>query len=390
MANYTKNKKFPQFHTLFFALLTISASLWIALTSYVSAKVENDVRWAINEQKIASSSVYLELLEYKSSLFDGYFLSRLRAENKKLDQTLNGLVFKTSVKHGPIIIDQNSLHLAFAQLETYFDQSSSSESSNEFVTRLFGDANPLDLKTVVDYDLDRHYEMTTASFKYEVSDLVLDVAEGKMAGSYAKSATSLPIDFSLGRVILTQGGVEIESKASTIQLNASDQERAKISIPAIKINSDELNTPALVGASVKLTQYLSDQVVAGIRTHKTVTDEADETQHSSVSLDLAKVDIGSAIELFERYEEQHNIAQQIVWTLENSADNQEGQDRLIELFHKHEDMHLPRAGIIVAQLLDDKGTLVSFSQDNKKSPQGSNIEAEIAYNDVQLDSSVDK
>ncbi len=316
---------------------------WLSATLYVADQTEKEIRASLLELSLELSpsspdAIYPELITYKRSLFTAQVNVRLNSKNQKITDALNTLLFRVDIKHGPLIFDDTSIRLAMVSLQAHLDKSQFSEDAKALLLRIFGDKKPFSAKVLVGYDLRRHYRIDSAALEYEVSDMKLSISEGAAEGVYESGVDAIPINMEMNEIVFKQGDDILESTNNNFMFSLLDKHET----------DHKFNSTRVVTSHAK---------------------------YSGPSINFKNLQLSRLFDLVNRYEDRHNLDQQIQWTLEIAAQYQEGQDRLLELFRKQDAKVLPSADNLVSQLL--KQGMADISYVRKVDHQ----ETSIAYND---------
>ena len=308
---------------------------WLSTTFYVAGKTEESIRAALTQQKLTSShSLYFDIVDYNRSLFSAYAIMAIKSRNKKIQSMLQGMIFRADIKHGPLLFNHHNVQFAVANLDIYIDKSYLSEDMSDLLERLFADTPPISMKVQVDYDLKRRYQFLSAAFEYDVADVSLKFSPGKATGVVDGSSESIPINFTLEKIMLTQ--------AKTSQVLVSKQN--------------------LFSFDLFNQLYPSETFIATIA-------EMYDANYIKPTFNLENIQLEPLLDLLSRYERRYNLDQQITWTLEQAMQSQEGQDRLLELFQRQEELALPEMSQLVNQIfkqgLDDVGFLRKVDKQNR-------------------------
>ncbi len=335
-SNKNKNNKNKYFGSFTVLLLVVLVTGWLTATAYIGKQTEEQVRSALiysasSESK--TTSVGFELIEYKRYFFRAAFKVRLHANDKELDDALNGLVFHTDVKHGPLVFNDTNLQPATVSFHSYLDNSMISAEMRDVVIRLFSDVKPINANLLVDYDLNKHYQLDLSAFEYETTDIIVSVSDSSMKGVIESDTKDTPVKLEIGEIAFNQGNESLEFFRNALVLN---------------LFSDTQNQ---LTASILMT---------------------DNAKYTGMTVNLDNLRLKPLLELMVRYEDRYSNEQQIGWTLEAATQYQEGQDRLISLFTAKEDLVLPEAGLLVSQLLKQGMKDISFIKKIS--------ETELAYN----------
>ncbi len=321
-------------------LVTLILGGWLAATFYIAEQTENKIRTSLVESSAQSSDTFfLELITYERSLFAAQMDVRLLSNDQNINDALSNLVFRVDIKHGPIVFNDTNLQLATANLQMYLDQSQLNDDAKVLLARLFGDDNPFSAKVLVDYDLRRHYRIDSAALEYEVSDMKLSISAGSAEGVYESDANAIPISLEMDEIVFKQGDDLLESTNNHFMFSLQGKHETDHKLNSTRVATNDAN-------------YLDS------------------------SINLKNLQLSQLFDVVNRYEDRHNLDQQIQWTLEIAAQYQEGQDRLLELFRKQDAKVLPSADNLVSQLL--KQGMADISYLHKVDHQ----DTSIAYNDL--------
>lgn len=328
-----KNNKITTYLGLFFVILVGSG---LASISYMGKKIEQSITAALLMESSTHSSnpsFYLELVGYKRSFFDASFETRLRTTNSELDATINHIVFHTDVKHGPVIWSNQNLQFALANFSSSLDKSQLDGNMIELVERLFGDKEPFTASLLVDYKQNKHYQLNSSSFEYKVADIAVKISKGSL-NTVVKSSIEVPaIEFKIDNITFNDNGKLLTSVENKMVFNVWDD------------NKNQLTSSLVM---------------------------TDDVKYKDMSVNLDNLQITTLFEWLGYYEDRFSVDQQIEWTLEEAAQYQEGQDRLITLFSEQEQKLLPETDQLVSQL---------FKQGEKDISYLSKIEkTEVVYN----------
>ena len=325
MKSNKNKKKFGLLSVFLSVCLVVLVVGWLAATAYISKQTEKQVRSVLAHSESQNTSIWLELVGYKRDFFRASFKARLHAKDKQLDKVLNGLVFHTDVKHGPLIFNDISLQPAIARFHSYLDYSRVSENIRDVVIRLFGDVKPVNANLIVDYNLNQHYQVDLNAFEYETTDMRLVVSASSMKGVIQPDANTKakgkPIKLELDEIEFKQGNESLKLFRNQLTLN---------------LFSDTQNQ---LTASTLMT---------------------DDARYTGMTVNMENLRLEQLLELMVRYEDRYSNEQQIEWTLESAAQYQEGQERLISLFSEKEDLVLPDTGVLLSRLFKQGSNDISF------------------------------
>lgn len=342
-SNKNKNKTLLGLLSVFLTVCLVVVAGWLATTAYISKQTEEQVRSVLTHSESQNASLWLELVGYKRDFFKASFKTRLHAKDKQLDEALNGLVFHTDVKHGPLIFNDINLQPATARFHSYLDNSMVSEHMRDVVIRLFGDVKPVNANLVVDYNLNQHYQLDLNAFEYETTDMNLLVSASSMKGviqpdvktkaKTKRNPIKNPIKLVLDKIEFKQGSESLKLLRNELALN---------------LFSDTQNQ---LTASILMT---------------------DDARYAGMTVNMDNLRLEQLLELMVRYEDRYSNEQQIEWTLERAVQYQEGQEWLISLFSERKDLVLPDTGALLSRLFKQGSSDISFV---KKSDG-----TELAYN----------
>jgi hypothetical protein len=309
-SNKKKNNKLKKYLGLLFIILAVGG--WFAGAAYIGKQSEQLIRESISQTNTSKSSFYFELIEYKRSLLHASFKTRLHANDKKLDNALNQLVFHTDVKHGPLIFNSHDLQLALITYSSRLDKTGLDENMNELVERLFADKAPFIANMYVDYELNKHLQLDSNSFVYQVSDIVLKVSNGSLSTVVkSNNKKNSSIEFEMDNITFNDGKRSLESLDTKIVFNLFGDAQSQLT------------------SSMVMT---------------------DSTKYTNMSVNLDDLRLIALFDWLANYEDRFSIDQQIEWTLEDASQYQEGQDHLIALFNEQENKVLPDTDKLVSQL----------------------------------------
>ena len=320
----------------------LCAFAWLMLTQFVAYQTEKKVRHAIQTFHLPSLHIYVEQLSYQRHFLGSAFQLRLRSDDERLDSVVRHWKLHADVKHGPLIFNRDNVQLAFARISMHLDVAQLDLDSRELVTRVFQDAVPFQADFLIDYHHRTHYKLLSGAMHYQVADLSISLSGGTATGVFSSDpvAADRGIIVHFDKIALQQGGFSVQALQNTLNIslagNATDSLEPKLSTTLMQTAAED---------------------------------------YEQLRLALMPHEFSSFLEMFEDYEERYRLDQQIDWTLELAAQNQEGQDRLIALYQQQSAIRLPKADSILSQLLEQNPGMISYA--NKVEHANS-----LAYNSV--------
>lgn len=329
MKSNKNNKKSGLLSVFLTICLVVLVAGWLVTTAYISKQTEEHVRSVLAQSESQHASMWLELVGYKRDFFNASFRVKLHAKDKQLDEALEGLVFRTNVKHGPLVFNDTNIQLATAHFHSFLDNSRVSENMRDVVVRLFGDVNPVNANMVVDYQLNQHYQLDLNAFEYQTTDLNLMVSASSIQG-----------------VIKTKGKIEVQTEQNPIKLKFDEIE--------FKQGSESLQ---LFRNELALNMFSDEQ--NQLTTSFLVTDDA---KYTGMNVNLDNLRLKQLFKLMVLYEDRYNNEQQIAWTLDSAAQYLEGQEHLFSLLFEKENLALPDTDALLSQLFEHGSNDISFSK----------------------------
>lgn len=255
------------------AILSALGAGWAGSTWYVGEQTQQQLKSQLEQtnQLLAQTpqleGMKAELVEYNKHFMDAtgkIKISLPKSLGEGAPEFLNVLM---NIKHGPVVVNEGSPHLAMSLIESRFDQSSLETDVQKKIKSLFNDKEPLLIKTQLGFNNNADYTMKLNPINFEdeaktgsVNFEGINLSGSTLLGTQNDRKTyEGPLEGKIGKMEVKLGeDVLVLLPESTVKGSAKgfmDGELVNstmdINMPGISVKTKDLPEPVSFGLNIK-------------------------------------------------------------------------------------------------------------------------------------------
>jgi hypothetical protein len=327
-----------------FILLLLFVLLWGAAGWYFGANAHSELKQYLQHAaSIPGEKLFRgEILDFKKTAFGAKARLRIHSDTLFLNEALGDIDINARLLNGPVFIDKNApfdhlLNVGTTRWHLSIKQDALEPSQADILATLFPDQLPT-ATIVIDFENKAHYQIMLQSY----------FGKALIQGMYDLNSAENRGVVKLENVILNVLSFQIKMAQASIDFQHQENITAEfkpgtthIAIPELLLTHAkllqairlEINADTAIQTTSKHKQDFLTALVKMHITQKHTENKPAElpVDEADLRLQIDNLSINGLIAVSETRAELDNLRQQVQWTLEESGELPEGQDRIWQL-----------------------------------------------------------
>lgn len=325
-----------------FLLLIIAIVALLGATWFVGQKTEEQVRAYIEQSnQLTEGSVEQNLVSYEATSFMGAkAITQFKTGVPDIDDILSNAKLITDIQHGPMILGEDGLAFALSRWDSRLDLDSLDDESRAMLSELFGEQNPLQVKTLLGYDQKARYTLTVPALNVQDEGDAFSIAGMTVIGESPLDEWKGPATLNVAATHIKTEGLEATIPAITGDLNITGRigsqmlGSSNVKAEGIKITSADLGDISF-DAAIESNTDVKDKQLYGTTTLalNQLVEPTNTIKQASLAINAEGFNTEGIDELTALQNELNNLQQQLMWNMD-ATESPEGQEKMMEIAGK--------------------------------------------------------